>query len=165
MGTARRRARGWVAWLNIAALGLSTLLFLSGAALANLWARHTLLAALAGLAAGGLLGTVGVWLSRWEPAADTLHVTPNRWLVLGVTAVVAGRLGFGLWRGYQSWQASGDAVSWLHGIGPAGMLAAGALVLGYFLAFWTGLLRRLRRHERAQRRGLPLNPEPSRPRR
>ena len=149
MGTARRRARGWLAVVNIAAFALSSLLFLTGAALANIWAPHAFAAALAGLAIGGLLGLVGAWLSRWEVEAGTLHVTPNRWLVLAVTSVVAGRLGYGLWRGWQAWQAGGGETPWLQAVGPAGMLAAGALVLAYYLGYWSGVLRRLRRQQRA----------------
>jgi hypothetical protein len=149
MGSARRRARGWLAALNIAAFGLSSLLFLTGAALTSIWAPHAFQAALGGLVAGSVLGLAGVWLSRWETEAGTLHVTPNRWLVLAVTFLVAGRLVYGLWHGWHAWRASGGETPWLQAIGPAGMLAAGAVVLGYYLSYWSGVLRRFRRHQRS----------------
>jgi hypothetical protein len=39
-------------------------------------------------------------------------------------------------------------MSWLTASGAAGSLGAGALVLGYYLTFWVGVRRRLRRTTR-----------------
>jgi len=46
---------------------------------------------------------------------------------------------FGLWRAWQAWDADAGDGSWLAAAGFSGSLAAGALVLGYYLAFWAGL--------------------------
>ena len=147
-GTARRRARGWVAALNLGALALSTALFLTGAAIAGFWEPRALPFALRGLAAGAGLGLVGLWLSRFEATAQELHYTPNRWLVLAITLVVTGRILYGFWRGWQTWQAAAGETSWLVAFGVAGSLAAGGLVIGYYLFYWAGLWWLFRRHRR-----------------
>ncbi|MBA3270257.1 MAG: hypothetical protein H0T71_07060, partial [Acidobacteria bacterium] len=56
---------------------------------------------------------------------------------------VTARLIYGVWRGWHAWQASGDDGSWLAASGAAGSIAAGAVVLGYYLVFWVGVKRRL----------------------
>jgi hypothetical protein len=147
-GTARRRARGWVAALNLGAFALSTGLFLLGAAVASFWEPRALPYALRGLAAGAALGVVGLWLSRFEATEQELHYTPNRWLVLAIMLVVTGRIAYGFWRGWQTWQAGAGDTSWLVAFGVAGSLAAGALVLGYYFAYWAGLWWRFRWHRR-----------------
>lgn len=145
MGTARQRARGWLASINIAGLSLSAILFLSGALVTSIWVPHAFTYSAAGLAAGCVLGMIGLRLTRWEPAPGSLHYTPNRALVLAVTLVVISRLLFGLWRGVQTWRAGAAGAAWLGAAGLAGSMAAGAMVLGYYLAYWSGVRRRLRR--------------------
>ena len=145
-GTARRRARGWVAALNLGAITLSAALFLLGAAVASFWEPRALRYALAGLGAGSVLGLVGLAVSRFEATPGELHYTPNRWLVLAVTLVVTGRILYGFWRGWHTWQAGAGDTSWLVAFGVAGSLAAGALVLGYYFAYWAGLWLRFRWH-------------------
>ena len=145
-GTARRRARGWVAAVNIGGLALSIALFLAGAAITNIWVPRTLAYSVLGLAGGCVLGVIGLWITRWEPTYEGLHYTPNRWLVLAVTLVFTARVLYGFWRGWHAWRAAPGEASWLAAFGIAGSLAAGALVLGYYLAYWTGVRRRLRRH-------------------
>jgi hypothetical protein len=143
-GTARRRARGWVAALNLALFGLSAILLLAGAAVTNLWLPSAFRFTVLGLAGGALLGVIGLLLSRWERSPESLHYTPNRVLVLAVTLVVTARLCYGFWRGWQAW-AGGGAESWFVALGPAATLGAGAVVVGYYLAYWVGLASRLRR--------------------
>jgi hypothetical protein len=145
VGTSRQRARGWLTALNLAGLSLSVLLFLTGAVFTSIWVPDALTYTLAGLAAGCLLGTVGLWITRWEPGIGSLHYTPNRWLVLGITLLVTARLLYGFWRGWESWRAGIDGESWVVAAGVAGSMAAGAVVLGYYLVFWLGVRRRLRR--------------------
>lgn len=147
-GTARRQARGWVAALNLGLLAFSTSLFLLGAALTSIWVTNAFTYSVLGLLAGIALGIVGLWVSRWERGPDALHYTPNRWLVLGVTLLVAARVLYGLWRGWSTWQRGGGD-SWAQAFGVAGSMAAGALVLGYYLSYWMGVRRRLRLHARA----------------
>lgn len=145
-GTARRLARPWLATLNIAALSLSVALFLLGATVTSLWVPNALLSAFAGLFAGFLLAILGLALTRWERGPEKLHYTPNRLLVLAITLLVTVRLAYGFWRLWQGWQLGGDERAWLVQSGVPGSLAAGALVLGYWLAYWIGLKRKIRRH-------------------
>ena len=146
MGTSRQRARGWLATINLGALALSVTLFLAGAAVTSFWVPDAFTYTTAGLATGILLGIAGLRLTRWEPMAGSLHYTPNRWLVLGITLVVTVRVMYGFWRGWQTWRAGVEGASWLAAAGVAGSMAAGAVVLGYYLAYWIGVRRRFRRH-------------------
>jgi hypothetical protein len=143
MSTTRRRARGWLAAVNAAGFALSIACFLAGAAFTTHWVPDALRYTLAGLAAGCTLGFVGLLLVRWEAAPDGLHYTPNRWLAITVTAVVAIRLLYGWLRAYHAWSAGAGNAWWLTAAGAAGSFAAGALVLGYQFTFWSGLRRRL----------------------
>jgi hypothetical protein len=146
VGTSRQRARGWLAAINLTGLVLSAWIFLVSAAVTTIWVPGTLTYAVAGFGAGVALGIVGLSLTRWEPSRDALHYTPNRMLVLGMMLVVASRLLYGLWRGVQSWRAGLHGESWFVAAGVAGSMAAGALVLGYYLTYWIGVRRRFRRH-------------------
>lgn len=145
-GTARRQARGWVVALNLGALAISTSLFLLGAALTGIWVPNAFLYSVLGLLGGIALGIIGLWVSRWERAPQSLHYTPNRWLVLGVTLIVTARFLYGFWRAWHAWRAAPGDTSWLAAFGIAGSMAAGAVVLGYYLSYWAGVRRRLRAH-------------------
>ena len=145
LGTARRRARSWVASINAAGLALSAVLFLAGAAVTSLWIPSAFTYSVAGFAAGCLLGVLGLAVTRWESTPAALHYTPNRWLVLTITLVVAARVAFGFWRSWNAWQVTTDYASWAAASGAAGSLAAGAVVLGYYLIYWLGIRRRVRR--------------------
>ena len=151
LGTARQRARGWLAAINLVGLALSSVMFLLTAALTTIWLPGALTYTVAGLATGGVLGATGLWLTRWEPAADSLHYTPNRWLVLAITLVVAGRLLFGFWRAWQTWHAGVDDAAWVAAAGVAKSMAAGAIVLGYYFVYSFGVRSRLRRVRRRSR--------------
>lgn len=141
-GTARRRARAWLAAINVAGLGLSIVLLLAGAAMTNIWVPHALAYTSAGVVAGAATGLLGLGLTRWERAGGGVHYTPNRWLVLAITLAVAGRLIYGVWRAWEAWGTTADEGVWLAEAGTAGSLAAGALVLGYYLTYWLGVRRR-----------------------
>lgn len=147
VGTARRRARGWFATLNVVGFGISIPMFVAASAVTNLWAPGTLANVLLGLAAGGALGVLGLLATRWEPTPDALHFTPNRLLVLAITLLVAARLAYGFWSAWARWQASPGDASWM-AYGAAGSLAAGAVVLGYYAMYWAGVRVRLARHVR-----------------
>jgi hypothetical protein len=146
MGTSRQRARGWLVAINLVGLLLSSLLFLASAAVASFWLTDAFAYTAAGLAGGCALGVVGLLLTRWEPTVGALYYTPNRLLVLGITLVVAVRLLYGFWRAWETWQAGAEGASWIATAGVAGSMAAGAVVLGYYLAYWFGVRIRLRRH-------------------
>ena len=145
LGTAKRRARGWVATINAAGLVLSVVVFLFGAALTSLWIPGALSYAALGLLAGSLAGLVGLGLTRWEASPGSLYYTPNRWLVLAITLIVATRVAFGFWRSWQAWHTTDDYAAWAAASGAAGSLAAGAVVLGYYLIYWLGVRRRIGR--------------------
>ena len=145
VGTSRQRARGWIAALNLAGLSLSAVLFLVSGVFTNLWVPDALRYTIGGLAAGCLLGLAGLWLTRWEPSIGALHYTPNRLLVLSITLVVAARVFYGFWRGWESWRAGVSGESWFVAAGVASSMAAGAVVIGYYLTYWIGVRRRLKR--------------------
>lgn len=147
VGTSRQRARGWLTTLNLAGLALSCALFVAFAALTNIWVPDALTYTGAGLGAGAALGVVGLWLTRWEPGLDALHYTPSRPLVLGLTLVITARILYGFWRGWESWRAGLSGESWFVAAGVAEAMAAGAVVLGYYLTYWLGVRRQLRRHD------------------
>jgi hypothetical protein len=152
VGTARRMARGWVATLNLLALSLSVVIFLASAAVTNIWVPQALSHSLMGLAAGCALGALGLAMSRWEATPSSLYYTPNRWLVLAITLTVTARVMYGIWRTWQAWRLGLDDPSWVAASGAAGSLAAGAVVLGYYIVYWAGVRRRLRRQLRAPQR-------------
>jgi hypothetical protein len=152
VGTARRVARRWVASINLFMLALSIVLFLMGAAVTNFWVPQAVLYTLMGLAGGVVLGVLGLMLTRWEATSRSLHYTPNRWLVLGITLIVTARVMYGFWRGWQSWRLGLDGGSWLVVSGVAGSLAAGAVVLGYYFTYWIGVRRRITRQPELFRR-------------
>lgn len=150
-GTMRRRATGWVIGLNFAGTLISVLLFLLGASVTTRWVPGTLTYTAAGLATGCVLGVVGLALTRWEPTGGRLHYTPNRWLVLTITLVVTARVFYGFYRSYQAWQVTPDRMAWVAASGVAASMSAGAIVLGYYLVYWAGVRRRLRRSVTADR--------------
>ncbi|REJ74505.1 MAG: hypothetical protein DWQ36_20600 [Acidobacteria bacterium] len=73
---------------------------------------------LVGLLVGALLSLLGLWLTRWETTEGVLFLTPNRWLILLLTVLVA------------------DSAL-------AGSLAAAGVLLGYSIGYWFGVRRRL----------------------
>lgn len=146
-GSARRKAVRWLARLNAGVLSLATALFLAGALLGGFVVDGARGHALAGLLAGCALGVVGLWCTRFEITPVSMFYTPNRWLTLGLTALVAAKLGLTLWRAVAG--ASGAAApleTWGTLGGPAGLFAAGGLLVGYHLAYAWGLRARVLRH-------------------
>lgn len=146
-GKARRRALGWAVGLASALSLPGLLLFFAGVWVAGRWIADAPLFASAGLLAGLALGALGLALTQFEDAPRGLYYTPNRWIALGLTALVAARLGYGLWQGLHAWRAAAPG-SWLPGQG--GLFAVGGLLLGYYLIYTLGVRRRLRRHRLAR---------------
>lgn len=144
-GKARRRALGWAVGLGAALSLLSLLLFFAGAWVSGHWVADAPLYAGAGLCAGLLLGAIGLALTRFEDLPKGLYYTPNRWLALGLTALIAARLGYGLWQGLHAWSAQAPE-NWLPRQG--GLFAVGGVLLGYYVLYTLGVRRRLRRHLR-----------------
>lgn len=133
VGTARRQARPWLATFGLVMMAVSTIFFLAGAAMTSFWVQDAFLGALAGIGIGLVLGMVGVLVMRWEATPGSLHYTPNKWLVLVITLVVSARLIYGL---YRSELATAESI------------AAGGVVVGYYLGFAAALRWRIRRWER-----------------
>jgi hypothetical protein len=142
----RRKAWGWMVSLNLFAACLSAVLLLISAAVSNRWIPQAFHYVLLGLLCGFALGVVGLALSRWEATPRNLHYTPNRWLILLITTVVTVRILYGIWRGWNAFQTTPADESWLAASGAAGSMGAGAAVLGYYVIYWAGVSRRLRRH-------------------
>lgn len=150
-GTMRRVARGWIAGINAIGFGVSSLMFLLSAGVMTAWVPGAFSSAVLGLVGGCVLGLLGLAATRWEATPRALYYTPNRLLVTAITLVVAGRLLYGFWRGWQAWGATPEHTTWLAAAGAAGSLAAGAVVLGYYLTFWVGVRRRVARFHHQQR--------------
>jgi hypothetical protein len=155
-GTRRRRARSWIVTINLVSIGLSVAIFMVTAAVTNQWVPHALPYSATGVTGGLVLGLLGLALTRWEHDGSFLHYTPSRLLVLAISLVVAGRLAFGLWRGWQAWQTTADGQSWVAAVGVAGSMAAGGMILGYSLMYWAGMRVRMMRER-------PLHPRRSPP--
>lgn len=143
LGRARQRAIGWVVGANAWLLLVSAALLLAGAWVGQRWVVDALHLTAAGLAAGLLLGLLGVRLSTFEVTAKGMFHTPNRWLVLLLTLAVATRIALGMWQGWLHLHAGGEVRGLLAEQGS--LLALGALLLGYYLAYAWGLRRALRK--------------------
>ena len=76
-------------------------------------------------------------------AADISEPTLRRWLKNG-QPVPELRDAEQDWRGWHNWRAAVGGNSWLAQSGAEGSLAAGAVVLGYYVIYWAGVRRRLR---------------------
>jgi hypothetical protein len=145
MSTRRQRARAWLISLNLAGLSVSAFLFVIGAGFTGIWVPHALSYSIAGLAAGALMGILGLLVTKWEVTADGLYYTPSRVLVLAITVLVSARIAYGFWRALHVWRTAAADDRWLGAAGIADSMAAGAIVLGYYLAYWIGVRRRMRR--------------------
>ena len=143
-GRARRGAWPWLVSFNFWFLLGASGVFLLVSALMQWWFPHNLLQAGLGWLAGVALGIIALWLTRYERAVDGLYYTPNVWLVLSLTLLVAGRLLVSLVQIYRQgsawWSGAHLAGDW-----HAGLVAVAGLLLGYALAYQWGLRRRLRR--------------------
>ena len=153
-GSARREARPWMTAMTIAAMVFSAVFFVASAAITTIWIPHAFGGALIGMAAGLALGVIGSFVTRWEPGVWSFHYTPNRWLVLLVTLIVSARVAYGL---YRSFEAASAGLSGRHLVSAFGVpesLAAGAIVIGYHLAYNVALRRRIGRWQRRALRPL-----------
>jgi hypothetical protein len=148
--TARRQGRRWVATVNVWVTSFSAALFLCFTFLISFWLGPTLRFALAGMAVGGLLGLVGLAITRWESQPEGLFYTPSSWLALLVMLAIAARLVYGWWHtmhpnapAQQHWflSASGTQLS----------VAVAAGLIGYYLVYAIGVRLRIARHERSHR--------------
>jgi len=143
----RRLAIGWVAGLAWWSTVVSSALMVLSTALAGLlWPLAWSYVAMA-YPAGLALGAAGHALTRFEATANGLYYRSNAWLVSALAVLVVVRLVAGLVQTLRVWtsDAQWPAQGWLS---HAGLLAVGALLLGYATAQAWGLRHRLRQYQR-----------------
>lgn len=142
LGRARQRAVGWVVGTNAWLLALSAVAFLAGAWLGQRWIPAAGTLALAGLGGGVLLGMLGSALAHLEVTPQGTFHTPNRWLVLLLTGLVAARIALALWQAWLHLRADQP----VHGLlaEQGSLFGLAGLLLGYYLAYAWGLRRALR---------------------
>ena len=143
LGRARQRAIGWVVGANAWLLLVSALLLLAGAWLGQRWMPDALPFAAGGLAAGLLLGVLGTRLGTLEFTPRGVFHTPNHWLALLLTAVIAVRIALGMWQAWLHVRAGQVASGLLAEQGS--LFALGGLLIGHYLAYAWGLRRLLRK--------------------
>src|SRR5437763_8495666 len=149
-GTARRQGRRWVATVNVWMTSFSAAFFLCFTFLISFWLGPTLRFALAGMAVGGLLGLLGLILTRWESHPEGLFYTPSRWLALLVMLAIAARLIYGWW--HTMHRGASDAQHWfLAASGTQLSVAVAAGLIGYYLVYAIGVRIRVTRHEKRRR--------------
>ncbi len=149
-GTARRQGRRWAVIMNVWMTGLSAVFFLFFTFLMSFWLGPSLRFALGGMAIGGLLGLLGLALTRWEFESDGLFYTPSRWLALLLTLAITARFAYGWWHATHPGISRAPAEQhWLvTASGTRLSLAVAAGLIGYYLIFAIGVRFSLMRHER-----------------
>ena len=107
---------------------------------------------LGGLAAGGLLGWIGVRMTDFETASGKHWYTPHPGIALALTALMLGRLAYRFF----AVRATAAAItaadpSVLGNLQRSPLtLAIAGLLLGYYLVYNVGLLRMARRRDGEQ---------------
>ena len=144
-GTARRQGRRWVASLNVWLTSFSALFFLCFTLAISFWVGSALRFALIGMSCGGILGLLGLALTRWEKRSEGLFYTPSRWLALLVILVIAARFAYGWWRATHS-GPSGEQHSLVTASGTQLSLAVAAGLIGYYLVYSIGVRIHIARH-------------------
>jgi hypothetical protein len=100
---------------------------------------------------GGILGLVGLAMTRWESQSQGLFYTPSRWLALIITLAIAARFVYGWWRATHSGNNAPVDRHWLiTASGTQLSLAVAAGLIGYYLVYSVGVRLRLTRHEQRQ---------------
>lgn len=140
-GKARRRVQPWFVSANAWLLAVSAVAFFLFAWVASNWIDGALPDAVAGLAVGGLVGALGLTVDRFEWTSRGMFRTPNRWLVLALALLVAGRIVLGFWLAWRDEPADGMAAWATRG----GLMGIGGILLGYALATAWGLRHRISR--------------------
>jgi hypothetical protein len=141
-GKARRRAWPWAVRLNAWLLLASLAVFLAGMALTGVWWPGALGYAAAGVGTGLVVGAIGLGLSRFENTPQGLFYTPNPWLVLVLTLLVAARIALSFVELWRHWQGR-QSLALIPAVDHASLFAVAGLLLGYYLAYTWGLRRKL----------------------
>ncbi len=143
-GKMRRRAWPWWVGLNAWVLSLTTGLFVASMALTGFWWPGALRYALGGIGVGLALGVLGLLLTRFERTPQGLFYTPNPWLVLALTLLVAGRIAMSFVELWRYWQGN-QSLAMLPVLDHASLFAVAGVLLGYYLVYAWGLRSRLPR--------------------
>jgi hypothetical protein len=139
-GTARRQGRRWVASLNIWLTSLSAVFFLCFTLMISFWVGTAFRFALIGMGCGGILGLLGLAMTRWEIRSERLFYTPSRWLAILVTLAIAARFIYGWWRATHSGASIASNQHWLMiASGTELSLAVAAGLIGYYLVYSVGV--------------------------
>jgi hypothetical protein len=147
-GTARRQARRWVASLNVWATSFSAIFFLCFTLLLSFWVGSAFRVALIGMSVGGILGLLGLLLTRWESQPEGLFYTPSRWLAFIIVFAISARVLYAWWHAtHPGSNASGDQHWLISASGTQLSMAVAAGLIGYYLVYSIGVRLRLRRYE------------------
>ena len=147
-GTARRQARPWVASLNVWATSFSVVFFLSFTFLLSFWVASAFRYALIGIGVGGIVGLLGLALTRWENGREGLFYTPNRWLAFLIVFAIAARVVYGWWHATHAASSAPSDHHWLTtASGTQLSLAIAAGLIGYYLVYSIGVRVKIARHE------------------
>lgn len=148
-GISRRQARPWVARLNVWATSLSAVFFLCFTLLLSFWIPSAFRFALVGMGCGGILGLVGLAMTRWERRSEGLFYTPSRWLALTITLAIAARFIYGWWRATHSGSNAAGDQHWLITASVTQLsLAVAAGLVAYYLIYSIGVGLQVARHHR-----------------
>jgi len=146
-GTARRQARRWVASLNVWMTSFSAIFFLSFTLLLSFWVGSAFRFSLIGMGVGGILGLLGLAVTRWESRPEGLFYTPSRWLAFLIIFAIAARVMHGWWHATHSGSAPGDKHWLITASSTQLSLAVAAGLIGYYLVYSIGVRLRLRWYE------------------
>ena len=126
---------------------LSAVFFLSFTFLVSLWIGTAFRFALIGMGSGGIVGFLGLAMTRWESQGEGLFYTPSRWLALLVTLAIAARFTYGWWRATHSSSAPGEQHWLMTASGTELSLAVAAGLIAYYLVYSIGVRLQIMRHE------------------
>jgi hypothetical protein len=148
-GISRRQARPWVASLNMWATSLSAVFFLCFTLLLSFWIPSAFRFALIGMGCGGILGLIGLAMTRWEKRYEGLFYTPSRWLALLIIAAIGARIVYGWWRAtHPGSTAPGDQHWFMTASATQLSLAVAAGLVAYYLIYSIGVRLQIARHHR-----------------
>ncbi|PYK35849.1 MAG: hypothetical protein DME58_00595 [Verrucomicrobia bacterium] len=96
---------------------------------------------------GGILGLLGLAVTRWESRPEGLFYTPSRWLAFLIIFAIAARVMHGWWHATHSGSAPGDKHWLITASSTQLSLAVAAGLIGYYLVYSIGVRLRLRWYE------------------
>lgn len=140
-GKARRRVYPLAVRINAGLMAVSALAFVGGAWVLEHWIDDAIVDALVGLGVGAVVGIAGLAVDRFERTSQGMFRTANRWLALGLSALLAGRIALGFWLAWSDGAAAGT-TSWMT---RGGLIGVGGVLLGHAVATAWGLRFRVAR--------------------